>query len=417
MDVHVLTSHMEANPVSILEAMACGKPIVAPAVGSIPETVLDEATGLLAAPGDEQEFVEHIVHLLHSPLVARAMGRAGRERVVEHFSLERMVEGYEKLIEGVYTAKCQRQAAKENRFRLGGKLGFWLLRALSKRPSAATAPQEPTARDANLDSPGNELTAEQGAARLEQFLGRDVWSQLTGKRVLDFGCGAGAEAVAAALHGAEMVYGVDIQEPRLAAARRLADAHGMSDRCRFLHPLTDQQELAELQGTIDAAWSIDSFEHYDQPLAILNQIQRLLAPGGRLLVSFGPPWKNPYGCHMWFFNRCPWIHLLFREETILAVRRLYRNDGAKRYREVDGGLNQMTLARFTNLVEQSGMHLELLRPVPLSSRLVNCRSWWQPLFNNPLLREYTTSVVLCRLRRPVTEPAPHGEPSPSVVAV
>ncbi|NUQ64591.1 MAG: class I SAM-dependent methyltransferase, partial [Pirellulales bacterium] len=213
-------------------------------------------------------------------------------------------------------------------------------------------------------------------------------------------------------------YGLDIQETRLAAARRLAEQACVADRCRFLNPLRDQDEVASLEGTIDAAWSIDSFEHYDRPDAILDQIKRLLAPHGRLLVSFGPPWKNPYGCHMWFFNRFPWIHLLFREQTILAVRRLYRNDGAQRYRDVDGGLNQMTLARFEKLVEQSGLRPQMLRAVPLSSRFVNSSRWWQGLFNNRLLREYTTSVVLCRLARKLDEttPSPSQHEAPASVS-
>src|SRR5690606_33927770 len=52
LDVFVLTSQMEANPVSILEAAACGKPVVSTAVGSIPEVVLEGQTGFLVEPGD-----------------------------------------------------------------------------------------------------------------------------------------------------------------------------------------------------------------------------------------------------------------------------------------------------------------------------------------------------------------------------
>lgn len=107
MDVHVLTSRMEANPVSILEAMACGKPAVAPAVGSIPETVVDGVTGLLAPPGNEAALAVCVTALLNDPLRAAALGRAGRERVVKHYSLERMVDGYQQLIEDVYSSKCQ----------------------------------------------------------------------------------------------------------------------------------------------------------------------------------------------------------------------------------------------------------------------------------------------------------------------
>ena len=108
LDVHVLTSHMEANPVSILEAMACGKAIVAPRVGSIPETVLEGQHGLLSPAADEQHLAAQLVTLLRDPELAAAMGRAGRQRVVAHYSLKRMVEGYQDLISDFYQAKCPR---------------------------------------------------------------------------------------------------------------------------------------------------------------------------------------------------------------------------------------------------------------------------------------------------------------------
>jgi glycosyltransferase involved in cell wall biosynthesis len=101
---------MEANPVSILEAMACGKPIVAPQVGSIPETVLEGEHGFLSPAGDEEHLAAKIVEILHNPLRAAQMGRAARERVVAHYSLERMVEGYQELIDRIYRSKCKPSA-------------------------------------------------------------------------------------------------------------------------------------------------------------------------------------------------------------------------------------------------------------------------------------------------------------------
>jgi glycosyltransferase involved in cell wall biosynthesis len=107
-DVLVLTSKMEANPVSILEAMACERPVVAPRVGSIPESVADGETGLLAAPGDEQALAAALATLLTDRPLAGRMGRAARAKAVRDHSLERMVEGYQDLIEGIYDAKTRR---------------------------------------------------------------------------------------------------------------------------------------------------------------------------------------------------------------------------------------------------------------------------------------------------------------------
>jgi glycosyltransferase involved in cell wall biosynthesis len=106
-DVFALTSKMEANPVSILEAMATGKPVVAPRVGSIGESVIEGETGLLTAQGDETEAAEAILRLLADPALATAMGRAGRAVVDARWSLERMIEGYEDLITEIYREKSR----------------------------------------------------------------------------------------------------------------------------------------------------------------------------------------------------------------------------------------------------------------------------------------------------------------------
>jgi glycosyltransferase involved in cell wall biosynthesis len=108
--VLVLSSHMEANPVSILEAMACGKPVVATHVGSIAESVEHGTSGYLVPPGDEAELASRIVEMLGQPELAAGMGAAGREHVVRNASLERMVKGYQSLIESIYAAKCPRKA-------------------------------------------------------------------------------------------------------------------------------------------------------------------------------------------------------------------------------------------------------------------------------------------------------------------
>lgn len=105
-DVFVLSSHMEANPVSILEAAACAKPVVATRVGSVPETVHDGKTGYLVPPDDAQALASRMVELFQSPAKARAMGQAGRQSVVMHWSIQRMVQGYQDLIEEIYTFKA-----------------------------------------------------------------------------------------------------------------------------------------------------------------------------------------------------------------------------------------------------------------------------------------------------------------------
>jgi glycosyltransferase involved in cell wall biosynthesis len=109
LDVFVLTSHVEANPVSIIEAMACGRPVVAPRVGSIGEVVLDGQSGYLIAVGNEGAVVNRVIELVTARPLAERFGRRGRELAVAHWSLDRMVAGYERLLAEIYERKVRRR--------------------------------------------------------------------------------------------------------------------------------------------------------------------------------------------------------------------------------------------------------------------------------------------------------------------
>lgn len=107
MDLKVLSSKMEANPASTLEAAACGLPVVVPNVGSLPDTVIHERTGLLCEPNNPTALADAMVRILSDRERARELGEAGRDLVCRRFSVEAMVRGYERLIEGVYRAACE----------------------------------------------------------------------------------------------------------------------------------------------------------------------------------------------------------------------------------------------------------------------------------------------------------------------
>lgn len=97
LDLFVLCSDTEAFPVSILEAMAMRKPVISTDVGSVSEAVEHGATGLLVPPGDPESLAEAVRALVSSPDLRAQMGRAGRRRVEERFSVEAMVGQYEDL--------------------------------------------------------------------------------------------------------------------------------------------------------------------------------------------------------------------------------------------------------------------------------------------------------------------------------
>ncbi len=109
MEVGLLTSTHEAYPVTLLEAMACGKPVVATQVGAVEEIVQDSRTGFLVPSGDAAAIADWTVQLLRQPALARSLGSAARAWVVEHASVERMVRGYEELLWELYERKSVRR--------------------------------------------------------------------------------------------------------------------------------------------------------------------------------------------------------------------------------------------------------------------------------------------------------------------
>ncbi len=105
MDVFSLTSHNEAKPVSILEALSCERPVAATAVGSVNESVLEGVTGFLVDAGDEQTMAQRWVQLLSDESLRQKMGSAGRNHVIENSSLDSMTTGYMELIESIFHSK------------------------------------------------------------------------------------------------------------------------------------------------------------------------------------------------------------------------------------------------------------------------------------------------------------------------
>ena len=90
-DIFVMSSITEGLGTSLLDAMACGKPVVATTAGGVPEVVGDGTTGLLVPPRDHDAMAAALVTLLQDDALRRRMGLAGEARVRERFSAERMV--------------------------------------------------------------------------------------------------------------------------------------------------------------------------------------------------------------------------------------------------------------------------------------------------------------------------------------
>lgn len=90
-DLFVLPTHWEGFPYSILEAMACGVPVIASNVGGIAEAV-DATCGILVPPNDERALREALTSLITNPQQRRAMGEAGKEKASRIFSVQSMCQ-------------------------------------------------------------------------------------------------------------------------------------------------------------------------------------------------------------------------------------------------------------------------------------------------------------------------------------
>lgn len=93
-DLYVHAAKAETFPLSVLEAAACGVPVIASAVGGIPEEIEHGRTGFLVAPGDAVELAENIVRVLGDKEMGRIVGEAAALSAEERFGADRMARSY-----------------------------------------------------------------------------------------------------------------------------------------------------------------------------------------------------------------------------------------------------------------------------------------------------------------------------------
>jgi glycosyltransferase involved in cell wall biosynthesis len=111
MDCFVQTSHWEGMPMALLEAMALAKPVVATAVGGVPEVVVDGQTGLLLHNRDAGQLAEALLTIRGRPEMASGMGAAGRERYQQLFTSRAMIAQYERLYGAILKRRRKTQPA------------------------------------------------------------------------------------------------------------------------------------------------------------------------------------------------------------------------------------------------------------------------------------------------------------------
>jgi glycosyltransferase involved in cell wall biosynthesis len=96
-DALVLPSSNEGTPVSVIEAMAAGRPVVATRVGGVPDVVRDGEDGFLVETGETDALAERLERLARDPALRDRMGVHGRERVLPRYAVDRLVDDVDRL--------------------------------------------------------------------------------------------------------------------------------------------------------------------------------------------------------------------------------------------------------------------------------------------------------------------------------
>lgn len=108
-DLAVSTSHSEAMPLAIMEAMACGLPVVATEVGGVPDLVEQGETGWLIRHEDFEGTARMAARMLADPAMVRRMGAKARKRAVERFSLDASVERVAQVLTRLVPARSEQR--------------------------------------------------------------------------------------------------------------------------------------------------------------------------------------------------------------------------------------------------------------------------------------------------------------------
>jgi glycosyltransferase involved in cell wall biosynthesis len=96
-DALVLPSSNEGTPVSAIEALAAGRPVVATRVGGVPDVVQEGKDGFLVEPGATDDLADRLAQLARDPQLRERMGKAGRERVLSRYAVDRLVDDVDRL--------------------------------------------------------------------------------------------------------------------------------------------------------------------------------------------------------------------------------------------------------------------------------------------------------------------------------
>jgi len=236
-----------------------------------------------------------------------------------------------------------------------------------------------------------------------------------GKTILDFACGSGgiAQAIAELAQPGEII-GVDCSAAHI--ARGQAAWPHISLRC------TPKNQTLLDSASVDIAYTVDSFEHFEQPDVVLAELYRVVKPSGYILVHF-IPWWGMEGPHLTGVIPIPWCHVFFSPRTLLrTAARIVRSDfyrplawdfdavGQRRYDMYDGWddfdpqyLNRLTIRAFKRylapFIRDGRLTIVAWELQGFSGTVYGWARYLRWLAHVPGIREFANRGVYCALRK------------------
>ncbi len=158
-------------------------------------------------------------------------------------------------------------------------------------------------------------------------------------RAVELACGDGRVAMHLS-HRLAGVTGIDLSDENFSpdAAKRVPIR------------IEDAADLSLEDNSVDLVYTFDAFEHFSDPRAVLDEVHRVLKPGGVMYASFGPLWNSAFGPHQWGRIDVPYLHHLFGADDLDA----YADANARR--RLTPNVNRLPLAYFRSLFSTADRH-------------------------------------------------------------
>jgi 2-polyprenyl-3-methyl-5-hydroxy-6-metoxy-1,4-benzoquinol methylase len=214
-----------------------------------------------------------------------------------------------------------------------------------------------------------------GMLQLKSKIISGISTNLYNKNVLEIGCGHGGISIYAAMVGAKTVIGIDVSDNALKSAKllKLKIEDETNSRLSVQFKKMAAEKMLFNEGELDVIIADNVFEHVDNVYNVLKECSYVLKKGGKVVIPSFSTIRSKYGPHIKYGIKIPWVHIFFKERTIVEVmHKLAETDPqmyvfypglknkATTFREVRAynDLNDISNKRFTSYAKKSGFTVE-----------------------------------------------------------